>query len=242
MTQSRPLFSAEGVGKWFGDRQVLKSASLWAWPSRITAVFGRNGSGKTTLFRCAMGITALDHGVVHYDGESFLRPKLSRLARRGLMFIPAEGALARGRIVEDQIEGLAWRFRTGRRTAEVAASLGLTHLLRSTTDELSGGEQRRASIAAAVCRAPKCLLIDEPFAGVAPTDAELIASALGRLAAAGCAILLTGHDVDTVLSVSDDVIWMSAGTTHGLGSGEDALMHDQFRREYLAPNQRAARP
>ena len=231
-----PLFAAEGIGRCFGDRVVLKNASCWVRPGRITAIFGRNGSGKTTLLRCATGQVRLDHGVVHYDGTSYLRPSLASMARRGLMFVPAEGVLMRGRDVRRQLEGFAWRFASPRSAADAMSLLGLDHVAGATGDELSGGERRRASVAAALARAPRCLLIDEPFAGVAPKDGETIARALRMLAAEGCGILLTGHDVETVLDVSDDVIWMTAGTTHGIGSPADALAHDQFRREYLGPN------
>ena len=230
-----PLFAAEGIGRRFGRRVILKNASCWVRAGRITVIFGRNGSGKTTLLRCATGQTRLDHGVVHFDGESQLRPSLAAMARRGLMFVPADGVLMRGRGIMSQIEGFAWRFATGRSAADALAALELAHVADATTDELSGGERRRASVAAALARAPRCLLLDEPFAGVAPKHGDLIAAVLRTLAAKGCGILLTGHDVETVLEVADDVIWMTAGTTHAIGSPADALAHDQFRREYLGP-------
>ncbi|HEX6588738.1 MAG TPA: ATP-binding cassette domain-containing protein [Longimicrobiales bacterium] len=232
---SRPLFAAEGVGRRFGSRLVLKNGSCWVQPGRITSIFGRNGSGKTTLLRCATGLTRMDHGVVHYDGASHLRPSLAALARRGLMFVPAEGVLMRGRRVVPQIDAFAWRFRAGRTTQQALDALRLDHVGDAITDELSGGEQRRASIAAVIARAPRCLLIDEPLAGVAPKDRELISTTLRQIAAAGCGILLTGHDVESVLEISDDVIWMTAGTTHGIGTPADAVAHEQFRREYLGP-------
>lgn len=231
----RPLFAVEGVGKRFGERVVLKNASAWVHAGRITALFGRNGSGKSTLLRCAVGALPLDHGVVHFGGDSFLRPRLSRLARAGLMYVPAEGALIRGRALLPQLEGVAWRFRGGPDLDEVLARLALTHLVESTTDELSGGEQRRASVALAVVRDPRCLLIDEPFAGIAPKDGDVIDAELRRLAGRGCGILITGHEVTRILDVADDVVWMVAGTTHGLGDRAGAVAHEQFRREYLGP-------
>lgn len=231
----KPLFAAEGIGKSFGRRTVLKAASIWVRPGRITALFGRNGSGKTTLLRCAVGLMRADHGAVHFLGESFLSPRLDRLARMGLMYVPAEGALIRGRELRGQLRGLAWRYRVSRSLEEVAESMNLVSVLDAWTDELSGGEKRRGSVAAALIREPRCLLIDEPFAGVAPRDAELVSAALHSLAARGCAILVTGHEVRIVMENADDVIWMAAGTTHGLGSPESATLHDQFRREYLGP-------
>ena len=230
-----PLFAAEGFGKSFRGRAVLKNASVWVRPGRITTLFGRNGSGKSTLLRCAVGLVRADHGVTRFDGTSFLDPKLSRLARLGVMYVPAEGALVRGRALRPQLDGFRWRYERAMTIEDAADAAGMGALLDETTEELSGGEQRRASIAAALLRDPRCLLIDEPFAGVAPRDAEVVERALRALAGRGCAVLITGHEVETVMAIADDVIWMAAGTTHGLGSPADAAAHDQFRREYLGP-------
>ena len=230
-----PLFAAEGFGKSFGEKTVLKNASVWVRPGRITALFGRNGSGKSTLLRCAVGLMRADHGVTRFADDAFLAPRLHRLARMGLMYVPAEGCLIRDRGVREQLDGFAWRYRTGCSTEDAAARMRLGDVLDLMTDELSGGEQRRASVAAALVREPRCLLIDEPFAGVAPRDTDVLADALRALAARGCGILLTGHDVHTVMDVSDDVIWMVAGTTHGLGTPDEASAYEQFRREYLGP-------
>ena len=229
----RPLFAAEGIGKTFGERTVLKNASVWVPAGRITALFGLNGSGKSTLLRCAVGLVRAEHGSVHFRGDSYLAPRLGRLARAGLMYVPAEGGLVRGRVLRDQLAAPAWRFATATSIDEVAQRMGLGALLDSTTDELSGGEHRRASVALALMRDPACLLIDEPFAGVAPRDVEVVTAALHALAARGCGILLTGPEVRAVMDVADDVIWMVAGTTHGIGSPAEARRHEQFGREYL---------
>lgn len=230
-----PLFAAEGFDKHFGDRRVLKSASIWARPGRITALLGRNGSGKSTLLRCALGLVATDHGVVHFDGESYERPSLARFARRGLMFVPVESGLVRGRTMRSQLDALRWRFRGPISSEDAAARLGLAGLLDQWTDELSGGELRRAGIAAAVVRQPRCLLTDEPLAGISPRDADAVCVALSDLAAAGCGIVVTGHEVRMLMDLADDIVWMYAGTTHGIGSPAEARSHDQFRREYLGP-------
>lgn len=100
---------------------------------------------------------------------------------------------------------------------------------------LSGGEQQRAALAMALIRDPSCLLMDEPFAGVAPKDRPLIREGLETLRARGCAIVISGHDVEDVFSVADEIVWVVAGTSHVLGSPEEAEAHHQFRREYLGP-------
>jgi ABC-type multidrug transport system ATPase subunit len=234
VTREPPLFAAEGFGKRFRSRVVLKNASIWAHPGRICVLFGRNGSGKTTLLRCALGQLGADHGVVRFDGRSWERPRLWRLAREGVMYLPVDGGLRRGGQVRAQLDAFA-RLHGGMDAEAVAERAGVAHLLDGGTDALSGGEVKRVALATALARDPRCLIADEPLAAVTPRDQEAVAGMLRQLAAGGCAIIVTGHDVRALLDVADDVVWMTAGTTHGLGSPADALRHDQFRREYLGP-------
>lgn len=230
--RARPLFSADSIGKSFGSRRILKAASVWAHEGRITVIFGRNGCGKTTLLRIAAGLLPADHGVVHFAGRSYLHPRLPELAARGLFFLPDRGLLAKRFTLRAQIRAIEWRFGAAR-TAEILDRLALQPLLDRLPSELSGGERRRAEMAAAWIRAPRCLLADEPFAGIAPLDADLLADAFRDMARNGCAIVLTGHDARRLLDTADAIVWVTAGTTHGLGTPADAMRHEQFRREYL---------
>jgi lipopolysaccharide export system ATP-binding protein len=229
---AQPLFAADSVGKSFGSRTILKAASVWARPGNITVLFGRNGCGKSTLLKIGAGQLRLDHGVVLFDGRAYLRPRLPELAARGLFYLPDRDLLSRRITVGEQIRAVEWRFGASR-TAEVLERLGIGHLLGQTPVELSGGERRRVEIAAAWIRAPRCLLADEPFAGIDPADAEVVAEAFRGMARQGCAIVITGHEVRQLLATADDIVWMAAGTTHGMGTPEEAVRHEQFRREYL---------
>lgn len=227
-----PLFSADSIGKSFGSRTILKAASVWASEGRITVLFGRNGSGKSTLLKIGAGLLRGDHGVIHFDGRNYLHPRLPELASRGLFFLPDRDLLSTRLTVREQIRAVEWRF--GRsRTAEILERLAIRHLVDQTPLELSGGERRRAEIAAAWIRAPRCLLADEPFAGINPSDAGVLAEAFRALAREGCAVVVTGHEVRQLMETADDIVWMAAGTTHGLGTPEAAGQHGQFRREYL---------
>ena len=98
---------------------------------------------------------------------------------------------------------------------------------------MSGGERRRAEIWLAIAAASACLIADEPFLGIAPADRSRVAEVLRARAATGTAILVTGHEVEDLFDLADDVIWMVAGTTHGLGSPDEAARNSQFRLEYL---------
>lgn len=232
MRHTPPVFRADSVTKSFGTRQVLKSATAWAIPGSITVMFGRNGCGKSTLLKVATGMLRGDQGVIHYDGRAYLRPRLPVLARRGLFYLPDSGLLSRRLSIREQLHAVQWRF-GAERCAATLERLGIAHVTEQNSVEVSGGEATRAALAIALMREPRCLLADEPFAGINPSDAEVIAAALRELAARGCAILVTGHEVRQLLDVADEVIWMVAGTTHGLGSTREAQAHHQFRREYL---------
>lgn len=226
-------FAADSIGKSFGSRVVLKSASVWAAPGRITALLGRNGCGKSTLLKIGAGLLEADQGVVHFDGKAYLRPRLRRLASRGLFYLPSRDLFSRRLAVRAQLEAIEWRFGGGGRKEEVLRELGVAEAIDRPVTRVSGGERRRLEVAAALIRKPTCLLADEPFSEIAPRDAELIGHALRRLAEEGTAIIVTGHEVPQILQVADDVVWMVAGTTHGLGSAVQAAQHAQFRREYL---------
>jgi lipopolysaccharide export system ATP-binding protein len=229
-----PLFRADSVGKWFGSTAVLKAATVWAEPGRVTALFGRNGCGKSTLLRIGAGVVAADSGAVHFDGACYLRPRLHQLAARGLFYLPQDSLLSARWSLREHYRALAWRF-GGEDADRVLAELELTELLDQHPDQLSGGEHRRATLAVARIRRPRCLLADEPFVGINPIAAETVAHALAAMAAQGCAIVVTGHEVPQLMGIADEVVWMVAGTTHGLGGPAEALEHGQFRREYLGP-------
>jgi lipopolysaccharide export system ATP-binding protein len=211
---------------------ILKSASIWASAGRITALFGQNGCGKSTLLRIGAGLLRMDQGTVHFDGRVYPAPRLPALARRGLFFLPDRYLLSDRLTLRAQFRAVEWRSGKGR-TMEILERLGIAERVDQTPAELSGGERRRAEVATAWIRAPRCLLADEPFAGIDPIDAEVLGAAFRSMAQEGCALVITGHEVRQLMDTADDVVWMAGGTTHGLGSPEAAGRHEQFRREYL---------
>ncbi len=231
----KPIHVADCVSKSFGPRRILSSASLRAVPGEVRVILGRNGIGKSTLIRIAVGLTAPDAGVVHFDGVAMLRPSLARLARRGLFFLPDHDLLSPAFPLGEQLGFFATRF--GARPVREAAHLAdVAHLLDARPHELSGGELRRAELAAALTRRPRVLVADEPFRGIAPVDHERLAALFRALAADGCAVVLSGHEVPTLLDLADHVTWCTAGTTYELGPPADARRHEAFQRDYLGPS------
>jgi len=230
-----PILVADCVTKSFGGVRVLSAGTLRAEQGQVRAMLGRNGSGKSTLIKIAAGWIAADSGVVHFRGRALLRPRHAALSRGGLFYLPDHEVLSSAFTVGWQLALFAARYR--RRTVGEAAELtGIAHLLDRRPYQLSGGELRRAELSLALVRRPDCLLADEPYRGIAPADHDRLTQLFRALAADGCAVVVTGHEVPTLLAAADHVTWCTAGTTHELGSPLAASAHDAFRAGYLGPS------
>ncbi len=240
------LLEVDSVARSFLGRKVLEAASLRAQTGVVTVLVGRNGCGKTTLLRIATGRLAADSGFVRYDGRTHLHPRLVRLARLGLLYIPDRDLLSSAFTVGQQLE-LAWR--TYGRTAgapeptEAADRAGVGELVDRRPQALSEGERRRAELALALVRGPRCLLADEPFRHLTPLDAAAVGAAIRDLAARGCAVVVTGHEVPFLFEYADQVTWCTSGTTYELGTPAQARSDRRFCAEYLGtPPEAGATP
>lgn len=235
MTATCVVLEADGLGKSFGKQVVLKAASFSARRGTVTALVGRNGEGKTTMLRISTGLVRPDYGRVLFNGEFLERPRLASMAARGLFYSAQDSALTDLFTLREQFDAIARVYGCEGDVSSVIETMRLGALLDRKPSTLSGGERQRAALTMALIRTPSCLLMDEPFAGVAPKDRPLIRGGLETLRARGCAVVISGHDVEDVFPVTDEIVWVVAGTSHVLGSPEEAAAHDQFRREYLGP-------
>lgn len=243
-----PLLRADSIGWSIGGRAVLRSAYLEAHAGTVTALVGRNGAGKSTLLRIAAGWMRWDHGLVELRGRRHPRPNPAALARDGLFFVPIDRSILSPRYtLGEHLDALEARFGVAERAAVLHQStirpsaldlrgahrLGIAELESAECGTFSGGERRRAELALALLRRPACLLLDEPFRGIDPKDVEMLRSVVRALAASGCAVVLTGHEMSDLLAVADAVIWLHEGTTRLLGPPAQALEDWRFRRDYL---------
>lgn len=229
-----PILCADSVVKSFRGRRVLTSATLRAVPGEVRVLFGRNGSGKSTLLKIACGWIAADGGAVHFGGRAYSAVHLHVLAAAGLFYLPDHDLLSTAFTVRLQLEMIRELYDGG--DVIVAASrLGIREHLDKKTGDLSGGELRRAELAAVLVRRPTCVLADEPYRGIPPKDAEVLTQVFRDLASDGAAVVITGHEVPSLLDVAHHVSWCTSGTTYELGPPAEATRHEAFRREYLGP-------
>ena len=228
------LLTAQSIGKSFGRTEVLKAATLWSHAGKVTALMGRNGSGKTTLLKIAAGRLRADYGAVHFGGEVSERPRARALVRLGLFYMPDIGLLSTVGTLRDHLEVICRRFGTNG-LEEIAGRLLIEHVLDLRPHKLSGGERRRADLAMMFLRQPRCVLADEPMAGLTPKDRLGVAQVLRTLAETGAGVVVTGHDVPDVFEAADHVTWMVSGTTHQIGTPDEARKNHQFVRDYLGP-------
>lgn len=226
------MLVADCVAKSFGAKRVLASASLRAVPGELRVMLGRNGEGKSTLIRIAAGVTRPDSGSVHFDGKAYARVTLSKLALQGLFYLPDHDLLSRAFSCLAQLKMIQRQF-NGLEPAEAAERMGVSEHLHKRPFEMSGGELRRMELAAVLVRRPRCLLADEPYRGVEPKVAEMLTRTFSDLAGQGVAVIVTGHEVPTLLAAADHVTWCTSGTTYELGPPAAATKNEQFRREYL---------
>ena len=226
------ILVADCVGKSFRGRRILTSASLRAVPGQLRTLLGRNGAGKSTLLKIAAGWIQPDTGIVRWAGRTSAAVSLPQLAAVGLFYLPDHDLLSPAFSVREQLEMIRRQF-DGLSPDEAAARVDVASHLDERPTALSGGELRRAELAAVLVRRPLCLLADEPYRGIAPRDAEALTGVLRGLAESGVAVVVTGHEVPTLLDAADHVTWCVSGTTYELGSPACAMRDDRFRREYL---------
>jgi len=228
------VLRADCIGKSYGRSKVLSAATLRATAGAITYLVGRNGCGKSTLLRIAGGALRADSGVVFFRSVPSLRPRWHLMAREGFACLPDRELLAPNRTVRHHLDAVLRQYRLSGYGPAVE-TCQVDPLLDRRCGGLSEGERRRAEVATTLARRPVCLLADEPYRNLDPADRTIIAGALRQLASEGCAVVVTGHEVEDLLLSVDAVVWCTDGTTYELGTPRDALTHWRFVSSYVGP-------
>jgi len=232
------LLRTENLVKKYGSRLVNNNVSYQVEQGEIVGLLGPNGAGKTTSFYMAVGLVKPNSGKVYIDQTDITDLPMYRRARLGIGYLAQEASVFRDLSVEDNI--LAVLEMTDRPKAEqkekmesLLEEFHLTHVRKNLGKVLSGGERRRTEIARALAVDPKSILLDEPFAGVDPIAVEDIQGIVAKLKHKNIGILITDHNVNETLSITDRAYLLFEGTILKQGTAEDLANDEQVRRVYL---------
>ena len=229
---------AESIFKSYGSKVVVNNVSINVDQGEIVGLLGPNGAGKTTTFYSIVGLIKPDSGSVYLDDKNITKLPMYQRARRGIGYLAQEASVFRNLSVKDNIFAvLEHQGLSVEKQHEKAESLmnefGLNNIENSMGKVLSGGERRRTEIARALATDPKFILLDEPFAGVDPIAVEEIQSIVNSLKKKNIGILITDHNVDETLSITDRSYLMFEGKLLKSGTSEELAADEKVRKLYL---------
>lgn len=229
---------AKKLRKSFKGREVVRGVSLDVEAGEIVGLLGPNGAGKTTIFDMVVGICQPDHGEILLKQEVITHLPMYQRARRGIGYLPQEASVFQGLSVEDNIMAVLETLRLSRqerlsRVDELLNELGLTNLRKSKAFTLSGGERRRLEITRALATNPSFLLLDEPFAGIDPIAVADIQEIIQALKQKNIGILVTDHNVQGTLSITDRAYIINEGVILESGNPEAIVSSPKARAIYL---------
>lgn len=237
VTDNRGLV-ANNLGKSFKKRPVVRGVSLCIQRGEVVGLLGPNGAGKTTCFYMITGLLQPDYGSIHLDGQDISSLPMYRRARLGIGYLPQEASIFRGLTVEQNIRAALEVVEKNRDRREaildaLLAEFSITHLRRTPSIALSGGERRRVEIARALASNPHFVLLDEPFAGIDPIAVGDIRDLVAHLKDRGIGVLITDHNVRETLNVIDRAYIIHDGMMLLEGLPSDIVGNEDVRRVYL---------
>ncbi|MDH3381933.1 MAG: LPS export ABC transporter ATP-binding protein [Flavobacteriaceae bacterium] len=232
------ILRAENIQKKYGSRLVVKGISLQVEQGEIVGLLGPNGAGKTTSFYMIVGMIQPNDGHIYLDGEEITTDPMFKRAQKGVGYLAQEASVFRKMTVEENILSvLQFNYPSEKEQKEKLESLieefGLGHVRKNRGDLLSGGERRRTEIARALASDPKFILLDEPFAGVDPIAVEDIQRIVAHLKDRNIGILITDHNVQETLAITDRTYLMFEGNILKEGTPEELAADEVVRRVYL---------
>jgi lipopolysaccharide export system ATP-binding protein len=238
---------AENIVKRYGKRTVVGGVSFEVEQGEIVGLLGPNGAGKTTSFYMIVGLVKPNEGRVFLDDADITDEAMYRRAQLGVGYLPQEASVFRKLSVEDNIMAILEMTKLSKeernaRLEKLLDEFGLQHVRKNRGDFLSGGERRRTEIARALATNPRFILLDEPFAGVDPIAVEDIQRIVAQLKKKNIGILITDHNVQETLSITDRAYLLFEGKILKAGSAEDLAADEQVRRVYLGQNFELKKP
>ena len=235
------ILSARDISKSYRGRKVVNNISIEVNQGEIVGLLGPNGAGKTTSFYMIVGIIKPEQGDIFLDREVISTYPMYQRAQKGIGYLAQEESVFRKLSVEDNILGVLEfselsKNQQKEKAEQLMEEFGLINIRRNRGDLLSGGERRRTEIARALANNPNFLLLDEPFAGVDPIAVEDIQSIISVLKKKNIGILITDHNVQETLAITDRTYLMFEGKILKEGVPEDLAKDEMVRKVYLGKN------
>jgi lipopolysaccharide export system ATP-binding protein len=229
---------ARNLGKQYRKRPVVRDVSVSVQRGEAVGLLGPNGAGKTTCFYMITGLIAPDYGTIALDGQDLTDLPMYRRARLGIGYLPQEASIFRGLTVEQNIKAVLEVSESDRSAREATledllAEFSISHLRRTPTVALSGGERRRVEIARALASHPHFVLLDEPLAGIDPIAVGEIRELVSHLRDRGIGVLITDHNVRETLDIVDRAYILHDGRVLMEGRPAEIVGNEEVRRVYL---------
>ena len=227
--------------KIYKGRKVVKGVSLEVNQGEIVGLLGPNGAEKTTSFYMIVGLIKPNGGTIYLDNENITKFPMYKRAQYGIGYLAQEASVFRKLSIEDNILSVLQltnlsKKEQQRKADELIDEFGLGHIRKNRGDLLSGGERRRTEIARALATSPKFILLDEPFAGVDPVAVEDIQRIVAQLKNKNIGILITDHNVQETLAITDRTYLMFEGGILKAGVPEELAEDEMVRKVYLGKN------
>lgn len=235
------ILRAEHLIKKYKQRTVVNDVSFQVAQGEIVGLLGPNGAGKTTSFYMIVGLIKPNSGRVYLDDLEITEDPMYKRAQKGIGYLAQEASVFRKLSVEDNIMAVLeihHKEKEVRREKleELLSEFSLHRVRKNRGDLLSGGERRRTEIARALAANPNFILLDEPFAGVDPIAVEEIQSIVSKLKQRGIGILITDHNVQETLSITDRAYLLAEGKIMVTGTPEEISDNEVARKFYLGRN------
>ena len=236
--QEHLVLRTENLVKKYGKRTVVSHVSIDVKQGEIVGLLGPNGAGKTTTFYMAVGLIVPNEGQIFLGSQNITKFPVYKRAQHGIGYLAQEASIFRKMTVEDNILSVLEMTNKSRdeqheKMESLIDEFGLQKVRKNNGDQLSGGERRRAEIARCLAIDPKFIMLDEPFAGVDPIAVQDIQSIVAQLKYRNIGILITDHNVNETLSITDRAYLLFEGKVLFQGTAQELADNEVVREKYL---------
>lgn len=236
--EDQMILRTENLVKKYKSRTVVNHVSIEVKQGEIVGLLGPNGAGKTTTFYMTVGLVMPNEGKIFLNDKEITKYPVYKRAQNGIGYLAQEASIFRKMSVEDNIRAVLEMTKTTKeyqkeKLESLISEFGLNKVRKNLGDQLSGGERRRSEIARCLAIDPKFIMLDEPFAGVDPIAVQDIQEIVAQLKYKNIGILITDHNVDETLSITDRAYLLFEGKVLFQGSAEELAGNEIVREKYL---------